>query len=81
MTRDLAAELGVGAADVIHPCRVAVTGQGVSPDIFSVIHLIGREKTVERLRKAVAARPPGIASAPDRGGATFPSGDRTRIGG
>jgi glutamyl/glutaminyl-tRNA synthetase len=32
---------------------VAVTGQGVSPDIFSVIHLIGREKTVERLKKAV----------------------------
>jgi glutamyl/glutaminyl-tRNA synthetase len=53
MTRDLAADLGVGAAEVIHPCRVAVTGQGVSPDIFSVIHLIGREKTVERLKKAV----------------------------
>jgi glutamyl-tRNA synthetase len=52
VTRGLAAELGVGAADVIHPCRVAVTGQGVSPDIFSVVNLIGREKAVERLRKA-----------------------------
>jgi glutamyl-tRNA synthetase len=52
VTRGLASELGVGAADVIHPCRVAVTGQGVSPDIFSVVHLIGREKAVERLRKA-----------------------------
>jgi glutamyl-tRNA synthetase len=54
-TRDLAEELGVTAADLIHPCRVAVTGQGVSPDIFSVIHLLGRDKTVERL-KAAAAR-------------------------
>jgi glutamyl/glutaminyl-tRNA synthetase len=52
VTRGLAADLGVGAADVIHPCRVAVTGQGVSPDIFSVVQLIGREKAVERLRKA-----------------------------
>lgn len=52
VTRGLAEELGIGAADLIHPCRVAVTGQGVSPDIFSVIHLIGREKTVERLRRA-----------------------------
>ena len=58
-TRALAAELGVGAADVIHPCRVAVTGQGVSPDIFSVVHLIGREKTIERLRRAAR----GSASA------------------
>jgi glutamyl-tRNA synthetase len=52
VTRELAAELGLGAADVIHPCRVAITGHGVSPDIFSVVHLVGREKAVERLRKA-----------------------------
>ncbi len=51
-TRALADELGVNAADLIHPCRVAITGQGVSPDLFSVIHLIGRDKSVERLRKA-----------------------------
>jgi glutamyl-tRNA synthetase len=49
-TRELAESLGMGAADLIHPCRVALTGQGVSPDIFSVIHLIGREKSVERLK-------------------------------
>ncbi len=55
VTRELADELGVSAADLIHPCRVAVTGQGVSPDIFSVIHLIGQEKSVERLRQAALA--------------------------
>jgi glutamyl-tRNA synthetase len=53
-TRALAEELGIGAADLIHPCRVALTGQGVSPDIFSVIHLLGRRKTVERLQAAAA---------------------------
>lgn len=62
-TRALAEELGVGAADLIHPCRVAVTGQGVSPDIFSVIHLVGREKTVERLRAASRGGPGSGAGA------------------
>ena len=52
VTRGLSAELGVGAADVIHPCRAAVTGQGVSPDICSVIHLLGRANAVERRRNA-----------------------------
>jgi glutamyl-tRNA synthetase len=50
--RDLAAEMGIDAADLIHPCRVALTGDSVSPDIFSVIHLIGRDKSVERLQTA-----------------------------
>jgi glutamyl-tRNA synthetase len=51
-TRMLAGELGIKAGDLIHPCRTALTGQAVSPDIFSVIHLLGREKSVERLRAA-----------------------------
>jgi nondiscriminating glutamyl-tRNA synthetase len=53
VTRELAAELGVKAGELIHPCRVALTGKSVSPDIFSVIHLLGREKSVERLGSAV----------------------------
>jgi len=52
--RDLADQRGVKAAEIIHPCRVALTGDTVSPDLFSVIHLLGRAKTVERLEKAVA---------------------------
>jgi glutamyl-tRNA synthetase len=50
--RALAEELGVKAGDLIHPCRVALTGKTVSPDIFSVIQLLGRGKTVERLERA-----------------------------
>jgi glutamyl-tRNA synthetase len=44
--RDLAFELE------IHPCRVALTGKRVSPDIFWVVVLLGKAKTVERLRVA-----------------------------
>jgi hypothetical protein len=31
---------------------VALTGKSVSPDIFAVIQLLGRGKSVERLREA-----------------------------
>lgn len=54
VVRELADSLDVGAGDLIHPCRVALTGQNVSPDIFSVIHLLGRRKSVERLQKAAS---------------------------
>ncbi|MEJ2722838.1 MAG: hypothetical protein P8181_17130, partial [bacterium] len=53
-TRVLAGELGVDAADLIHPCRVALTGQAVSPHIFTVIHLLGRDKTIQRLQAPVS---------------------------
>jgi glutamyl-tRNA synthetase len=43
--------MGIEAGELIHPSRVALTGGTVSPDIFQVIVLLGREKTVERLRK------------------------------
>ena len=55
VVRQLADTLGVSAADLIHPCRVALTGRSVSPDIFSVIHLLGRDKCVERM-SAIAPR-------------------------
>ncbi len=50
--RALADKMGLEAGELIHPCRVALTGTTVSPDIFWVIMLLGREKTVERLRTA-----------------------------
>jgi glutamyl-tRNA synthetase len=50
--RGLASELEVKPGELIHPCRVALTGDEVSPDIFAVIHLLGRSKCVERLRGA-----------------------------
>ncbi len=54
VTRGLAASEGVKAGDVIMPARIALTGKKVSPGIFDVILLLGRERTVERLRRAAA---------------------------
>ena len=48
--RALAGELGVKFGDLVMPARIALTGKKVSPGIFDVIMLLGRERTVRRLR-------------------------------
>ena len=52
--RGLADELGVGAGKLIHPLRVALMGQAVSPGIFQVLRLMGRERTDRRIERALA---------------------------
>lgn len=47
--RDLAAAKGIKASDYIHPLRVAVTGQAVSPGIFEVCSILGRERVLKRI--------------------------------
>jgi glutamyl/glutaminyl-tRNA synthetase len=50
--RGLAASEGVKAGEVIMPARIALTGKKVAPGIFDVILLLGRERSVARLRGA-----------------------------
>jgi glutamyl-tRNA synthetase len=52
--RGLAEAEGVAAGKVIHPLRVAVTGLAASPGIFDVLGLLGRERTLERIDRALA---------------------------
>ena len=52
--RGLAEELGVGAGKLIHPLRVALTGQAASPGIFEVLVLLGPERALERVEAALA---------------------------
>jgi glutamyl-tRNA synthetase len=47
--RGVAAALGIGAGALIHATRVAATGAAVSPGLFEVLALLGRERTIERL--------------------------------
>jgi glutamyl-tRNA synthetase len=44
---------GVKAASLIHAVRVAVTGKSVSPGLFEVLALVGRDTTRARLQHAV----------------------------
>ena len=47
--RAVAAERGVKAATLIHATRVALTGKMVSPGLFEVAALVGRDRTQARL--------------------------------
>ena len=51
--RAVAEERGIKAGVLIHAARVAVTGQAVSPGIFEVLELVGRERVVSRLGSPV----------------------------
>jgi glutamyl-tRNA synthetase len=51
--RTVAGARGVKAAVLIHATRVAITGQSVSPGLFEVAALLGREVTHARLCAAV----------------------------
>jgi len=48
--RALAAERGIKPGVLIHATRVAVVGQAVSPGLFEVLELVGRDRVAERLR-------------------------------
>lgn len=50
--RALAEKIGIKAGNLIHPARLALTGFGVSPSFFDVITVLGKQKAVQRLRKA-----------------------------
>jgi len=52
--RALAGSLGIGAGKLIHPLRVALLGQAVSPGIFEVAVVLGREQVVARIDRALA---------------------------
>jgi glutamyl-tRNA synthetase len=52
--RSTAEKLGVKAGQLIHPSRVALTGQSRSAGLFEVMELMGAPRTVGRLRKAAA---------------------------
>ena len=51
--RALAGERGVGAGKVFQPLRLALTGSGASPGIFDVLLILGRERSLRRVERAV----------------------------
>jgi len=51
MTRDLAGSRGVHAKTFIHPLRFAWTGELVSPGLFELAVILGKDVCLERARK------------------------------
>jgi glutamyl-tRNA synthetase len=52
--RALAERMGLKAGDLFFPARVALTGRKVAPGIFEVMRLLGKRRTIERLRAGAA---------------------------
>jgi len=50
--KELTRELGLKLGQVIHPCRLALTGTLESPPMYDVIMILGQEKVLSRLQKA-----------------------------
>jgi glutamyl-tRNA synthetase len=57
--RALATEMDTGAGKLIHPLRVALTGNMASPGIFDVLVLLGRERVSDRMARGVERIRPG----------------------
>jgi len=51
--RQLAELQNISAAKYIHPARLALTGFSVSPGIFEVIEILGKETVLRRLKNAL----------------------------
>ena len=51
--RETAAELEVGMGKIAQPLRVALTGTAISPSIDKTLWLVGRERSLERIQRAI----------------------------
>lgn len=50
--RTAGSEMGAEGGAVIHPVRMAITGRTFGPGLFELMEVLGKEKCVERLKKA-----------------------------
>jgi glutamyl-tRNA synthetase len=48
-----AAELGVKAGMLVHPCRLAVTGKTAGPSLYHLLEVLGKQKALGRIEKAL----------------------------
>ena len=52
--KDTATELGVKVGILIHPTRLAVTGNPHGPSLYHLLEVLGKEKVLQRIEKALA---------------------------
>lgn len=51
LLRDLGEKQDLKLGKLAQPLRAALTGKNVSPSVFEIMHVFGKDKTLERLRK------------------------------
>jgi glutamyl-tRNA synthetase len=50
--KETAVALGVKAGELVHPARVAVTGKSIGPGLYETLEILGRERVLERFKRA-----------------------------
>jgi glutamyl-tRNA synthetase len=63
MMKSLVEERGVKMGDVVHPVRVAISGKGVGPGLYDCLAILGKESSLRRIDRALAAGPTPGSSA------------------
>jgi len=53
--KETASKLGVGNGDLIHPLRLAISGVGGGPGVFDITYILGKDETIQRMKKAIEA--------------------------
>jgi glutamyl-tRNA synthetase len=53
--RKVSADLGVKLGALVHPTRLAVTGSTAGPSLYHLLEVLGRDKVLARLDRAVNA--------------------------
>ena len=51
--KSTAAEMSVGNGAVIHPLRLAVSGVSGGPGIFDICYILGKDRTISRIHRAI----------------------------
>jgi glutamyl-tRNA synthetase len=51
--KSTAAELGVKAGVLVHPCRLAVTGSTSGPSLYHLLEVLGKDKVMARIERAL----------------------------
>jgi glutamyl-tRNA synthetase len=54
--REYADELGIKAASLIHPLRAALTGKTVSPGIFELAAILGKDVCIRRIEQVLSQK-------------------------
>jgi glutamyl-tRNA synthetase len=52
--RELTEELGIKTGDLFHPTRLALSGRTMTPGLFEIMVTLGKERTLQRLDRAIA---------------------------
>ncbi len=54
LVRQLATDLGISTREIIHPTRVALSGKTVGPGLFEMMAVLGKDRVLRRLDRAIA---------------------------